>query len=100
MSILKDNPRLIVELGSHTDARGGKEDNMLLSQRRAESAVQYIVSKGINNERIGAKGYGEEELVNKCSNGVKCTEEAHQDNRRTEFKVTGIAGLASLSSAP
>ena len=90
VAILKDNPRLIIELGSHTDARGGNEDNMTLSQKRAESAVQYIVSKGVSNERIAAKGYGEEKILNACTDGVTCSEPEHQRNRRTEFTVTGI----------
>jgi outer membrane protein OmpA-like peptidoglycan-associated protein len=90
VAILKDNPRLIIELGSHTDARGSAEDNMVLSQKRAESAVQYIVSKGVSNERIAAKGYGEEKILNACTDGVNCSEPEHQRNRRTEFTVTGI----------
>ncbi|NLA24685.1 MAG: OmpA family protein, partial [Bacteroidales bacterium] len=60
-----------------------------LSQRRAESAVEYIIANGIDSERITAKGYGESVLVNNCSDGVNCSEEEHQLNRRTEFKVTG-----------
>ncbi|REK34351.1 MAG: OmpA family protein, partial [Bacteroidetes bacterium] len=64
--------------------------NMILSQRRAESAVNYIVSRGIDASRITAKGYGETMLVNECANKVNCTEEQHQANRRTEFKVTAM----------
>jgi hypothetical protein len=63
---------------------------MTLSQKRAESAVQYIVSKGVNGERISAKGYGEEKILNVCTDGVNCSEPEHQRNRRTEFTVTGI----------
>jgi len=59
-----------------------------LSQRRAESAVAYIIEQGIAAERITAKGYGESKLVNQCSNGVECSKEEHQRNRRTEFAVT------------
>ncbi len=86
--ILLQNPGIEIELGSHTDCRGSDPYNLALSQRRAESAVAYIVSMGIDKKRITAKGYGETVLVNKCSNGVECTEEEHQMNRRTEFKVT------------
>jgi outer membrane protein OmpA-like peptidoglycan-associated protein len=86
VTIMKENP-ITVELGSHTDSRGSDEYNIRLSQHRAESAVQYIVSKGIEPSRITAHGYGETQLVNKCSNGVPCTEAEHQANRRTEFKV-------------
>jgi outer membrane protein OmpA-like peptidoglycan-associated protein/tetratricopeptide (TPR) repeat protein len=84
--IMKENP-VNIELGSHCDSRASDAYNMILSQNRAESAVHYIVSKGINPTRITAKGYGESQLVNKCKNGVPCTEEEHQMNRRTEFKV-------------
>jgi len=89
VTILIDNPEIIVELGSHTDSRGSFKYNETLSQRRAESAVAYIISKGIEPDRISAKGYGESVPVNGCVDGVKCSEEDFQMNRRTEFKVTG-----------
>jgi hypothetical protein len=91
VALLIENPTIIIELGSHTDSRGSDKYNETLSQKRAESAVQYIVEHGIAADRITAKGYGEYQLVNKCSNGVKCSEEEHQMNRRTEFKVTGFS---------
>ncbi|MFK7775847.1 MAG: OmpA family protein [Saprospiraceae bacterium] len=87
---LKDNPSIIVELGSHTDSRGKDKYNLDLSQKRAESAVEYLVENGIDASRISAKGYGETQLVNKCTNGVKCSERRHQMNRRTELKITGF----------
>lgn len=87
VAILKDNPNIKIELGSHTDSRADDEYNRKLSQRRAESAVNYIVSEGIEKNRIRAKGYGETQLINKCINDVPCSEEEHQENRRTEFKV-------------
>lgn len=90
VQIMTDNPGIFVELGSHTDARGSDEYNIKLSQRRANAAVKYIISKGIDKTRITAKGYGETQHLNGCSNGEECSEEAHQLNRRTEFKVTGI----------
>jgi peptidoglycan-associated lipoprotein len=88
---LNDNPKITIELSSHTDARGKDDFNMKLSQQRAQAAVDYIVSKGIDKSRITAKGYGESKLKNKCKNNVKCTEAEHEKNRRTEFKVTKIA---------
>lgn len=91
VTLLNENPHIIIELGSHTDSRGTFKYNEVLSQRRAESAVNYIISRGIDSSRITAKGYGEYQLVNQCSDGVKCTEEEHQMNRRTEFKVTGFS---------
>ncbi|WP_316803144.1 OmpA family protein [Pedobacter nototheniae] len=87
VKIMKDNPTIWIELGSHTDSRGKDSYNLTLSQKRAESAVNYIISKGIDKNRITAKGYGETQLLNRCSNGVECTESEHQLNRRTEFKI-------------
>ena len=84
---MRDNPTLEIELGSHTDSRGVDVYNLDLSQRRAKSVVNYLVSRGIARERMVAKGYGETQLINKCSNGVACTVEEHQANRRTEFKI-------------
>lgn len=88
VTVLKENPTIWIELGSHTDSRGNDLYNQKLSQNRANSAVAYIISRGISKERITAKGYGETMLVNNCGNGVQCTVEAHQLNRRTEFKIT------------
>jgi len=79
-----------IELGSHTDSRGSSEYNMELSQKRAESAVDYIVSKGISRNRITAIGYGESVMVNGCVDGVYCSDKQHQENRRTEFKIIDI----------
>ncbi len=90
VQVLNDNPRLIVELGSHTDARGGDAYNLSLSQKRARAAVDYILEKGVYSDRISSKGYGETILVNECANGVKCGNLRHEENRRTEFKVVGI----------
>ncbi len=98
VKLMKDNPTIIVELGSHTDSRGTTVYNQKLSQRRAESAVKYIISKGINENRIQAKGYGESRLLNKCKDGVPCTEEEHQLNRRTEFTVTGFTDQPVIKS--
>ncbi|MFC5272158.1 OmpA family protein [Adhaeribacter terreus] len=88
---LNDNPKVTIELSSHTDSRGKDAYNQTLSQKRAEAAVDYIVSKGIDKARITAKGYGESKPKNKCKNGVKCTEEQFAVNRRTEFKITKVA---------
>lgn len=85
--IMKDNPTMWIELGSHTDSRGNDQYNQWLSQRRANSAVQYIIDQGIHKNRISAKGYGESQLLNRCAKGVKCSETEHQLNRRTEFKI-------------
>ncbi len=83
VTILQDNPTLKIELGSHTDARDTDSYNQKLSQNRAKSAVEYIVSKGIDASRMTYKGYGETLLIVKSAK----TEEEHQRNRRTEFKI-------------
>ena len=77
----------LMEIGSHTDARGSYAFNERLSQRRAESVVKYLTSKGVDKSRLIAKGYGESQLINHCKDGVKCTEMEHQRNRRTTFRV-------------
>lgn len=78
---------LKLELSSHTDSRGIDSYNEWLSQQRSNSCVNYIISKGISAERIIAKGYGEYKLKNRCANDVECTDEEHQQNRRTELKI-------------
>ncbi|HEY4651084.1 MAG TPA: OmpA family protein [Pontibacter sp.] len=86
VEVLQDNPNISIELSSHTDSRGSDVYNLDLSQRRAESAVEYIISKGISKGRITAKGYGETRPVVRNAK----TEADHQRNRRTEFKVVRI----------
>ena len=80
-------PDMIIQFGSHTDARGGDGYNMWLSQNRASETVSHLISIGADARRITGKGFGETKLVNNCSNNVKCTEIEHQQNRRTEFVV-------------
>jgi outer membrane protein OmpA-like peptidoglycan-associated protein/tetratricopeptide (TPR) repeat protein len=84
---LQDNPSLKIELGSHTDSREGLGYNQVLSERRAQSAVEYLVGQGIARNRLTWKGYGDTSLLNRCADGVECTEDEHQKNRRTEFKI-------------
>lgn len=88
-NLMVENPQYIIEIGSHTDARGSGHYNQRLSQRRAESVVRWLSDKGINRSRLVARGYGETVNVNDCVNNVPCTEREHQMNRRTEFKVIG-----------
>jgi outer membrane protein OmpA-like peptidoglycan-associated protein/tetratricopeptide (TPR) repeat protein len=83
----QENPDLTIEIGSHTDSRGSDAYNLKLSQARAQSVVDYLIEKGIAKEKLLAKGYGETKPVNGCVNGVNCTEEEHQKNRRTTFRV-------------
>jgi len=86
VKILKDNPSIRIELSSHTDSRSSDDYNLTLSQQRAQAAVDYLVSQGIASDRLVAKGYGETQLI--VPNAQ--TEEEHQTNRRTEFKVIEI----------
>lgn len=86
VALLKRNPGLRIQLSSHTDCQGGDNYNQDLSQRRAESAVRYLVQNGIDNGRLVAKGYGESKLANTCRCNA-CTPEEHQENRRTTFLV-------------
>ena len=90
LTFLKENPNVVVEIASHTDSRGSKAYNKALSQRRADAVKNYLISKGISPDRIISKGYGEERLLNNCSDGVPCTEAQHQQNRRTEFRVVEV----------
>ncbi|WP_270090019.1 OmpA family protein [Sphingobacterium sp. SYP-B4668] len=87
VNVMNENPTLKIELSSHTDSRGSDSYNLKLSDRRAKSAVDYIISRGVAKERLVSKGYGETRLVNNCANGVKCSEAEHQANRRTEVEV-------------
>ncbi len=90
VQVLKDNPALKIEMGSHTDARGSDHYNMILSDKRAKSAVEYLVDNGIDPNNLTWRGYGETRLINSCTNNTSCEEEMHQENRRTELKITGI----------
>jgi len=81
---MKDHPNSRIEMSAHTDSRGPSEYNLSLSDKRAKSAVDYIISRGINASRVSAKGYGETRLKNHCSDGTTCSEADHAINRRTE----------------
>ena len=88
VDVMKEHPTMVIKIESHTDSRGGDRYNMRLSDRRAKSTRDYIISRGIEANRIeSAIGYGESQLLNNCKNGVKCTEEQHQLNRRSYFYI-------------
>ena len=91
VKVMNENPNMVIELGSHTDCRSGAASNMALSDRRAKASAEYIKKRITNPERIYGKGYGETQLTNgcECEGAVKstCSEEEHQKNRRTEFKI-------------
>lgn len=87
ISAMKQVPSMVISARSHTDSRGRDSYNLSLSDRRAKSTVAYIISRGVEPSRITGQGYGETQLVNGCANGVKCSDEEHQLNRRSEFIV-------------
>ena len=88
VDVMRAHPNMVIKIESHTDSRGSDRYNMKLSDRRAKSTQEYLLSRDIAPERIeSAIGYGESQLLNKCSNGVKCTEEEHQLNRRSYFYI-------------
>ncbi len=90
IQLLKDNPKVVLEISAHTDARGDASFNQRLSQKRAEAVVKWLTDRGIESSRLFAKGYGESRLVNHCKDGVACSEAEHQRNRRTEFRVVEV----------
>ncbi|MFK7808437.1 MAG: OmpA family protein, partial [Saprospiraceae bacterium] len=92
LNILNDNPDYIVEIGSHTDSRGSSAYNRSLSQRRADSVVRWLTKKGTPRDRLVSVGYGETKNVNNCANRIPCSEQEHQMNRRTEFRILGTMG--------
>ncbi|MES2808613.1 MAG: OmpA family protein [Bacteroidota bacterium] len=85
--ILKEHPSIRLEVGSHTDSRAPSTYNLMLSRRRADSAVAYLVKRGIAADRLVAIGYGDTRLLNKCQKGEFCSEDEHQINRRTEVHI-------------
>lgn len=84
---MKLYPNLKVDVRSHTDSQASYTYNIALSNRRAKSTLEYLIKRGVSRENLTAKGYGETQLVNDCTNGVKCTDAKHEENRRSEFIV-------------
>lgn len=87
LTALDEYPQLNINIESHTDSRGNADYNLKLSQARAKSTLQWLYDKGVSKNRLTAKGFGETQLINKCSNTVECTEEEHQLNRRSMFII-------------
>ncbi len=91
IQLMRDNPLIEIEIGSHTDSKGRDEMNMELSQKRANEVVEFLIEYGgIAADRMRAQGFGETQLVNNCENGITCSEMEHAENRRTEVRITGI----------
>jgi outer membrane protein OmpA-like peptidoglycan-associated protein len=96
-ALMQQHPGITVEMASHTDSRGSEKYNRELSQRRAEGVVNYLVSTGINRQRLQPVGYGESQPRNSCQDGVPCTEQEHSRNRRTEIRIiTGVQGASVI----
>jgi len=88
IATLNQHPDMEIEIASYTDAVGSRDYNLGISQKRAEKVVEYLISKGIDSNRLLPIGYGESGIRNHCTNGVKCSDREHQFNRRIEIKVT------------
>ncbi|WP_026726122.1 OmpA family protein [Flavobacterium sasangense] len=87
IAVMNQYPNMTIDIRSHTDSRQTHKYNELLSDRRAKSTLEFMVKNGINRNRLTAKGYGETQLVNNCSDDIPCSEAEHQKNRRSEFIV-------------
>jgi outer membrane protein OmpA-like peptidoglycan-associated protein/tetratricopeptide (TPR) repeat protein len=89
-AVMQEYPKLKIDIRSHTDSRSSAKSNLVLSDKRAKSIMAWLVSKGIDASRLRGKGYGESQLLNRCKDGVKCSEEEHLKNRRSEFLILSI----------
>lgn len=87
LEVMKQFPAMKIDVRSHTDSRQTAQYNLNLSNKRAKSTVQWLEKKGIESSRLTGKGYGETQLINKCFDGINCTEAEHQANRRSEFII-------------
>ncbi|NGY38779.1 OmpA family protein [Flavobacterium sp. XN-5] len=90
LDVLIEYPAMKLDIRSHTDSRGSSKYNEALSDRRAKSTINWLIKNGVAKDRLTAKGYGEYKLINKCADGIECTEEEHQLNRRSEFIITDL----------
>jgi len=87
VAVLQENPSIKVDISAHTDSKGNDQENFILSEQRAKAVINYLVKNGISISRLSSKGNGETMLINRCKNGVECSELEHAVNRRVEFKV-------------
>lgn len=91
VEVMKEYPQMIIKVESHTDSRGSDKYNEILSDKRAKSTGQYTISQGIEANRIESSiGYGEKQIINKCGNGVRCSNVEHDINRRSEFIIVRL----------
>ena len=90
LDVMNQYPNMKLDIRSHTDSRGSFKYNESLSDRRAKSTINWLIKNGVNKNRLTGKGYGESQLINKCSDGVECTDDEHQLNRRSEFIIMAL----------
>ncbi|WP_299547675.1 OmpA family protein [Seonamhaeicola sp.] len=90
VAAMQQHANLQVDVRSYTDSRADDAYNLLLSDKRAKATIDYLVSRGINEDRLSGKGYGETQLLNNCDNNTKCSDAEHQKNRRSEFIISAI----------
>jgi outer membrane protein OmpA-like peptidoglycan-associated protein len=85
--VLKNNTSIKIEISAHTDSKGNDQDNLKLSEQRAKSVTDFLIQNGINSSRLISKGFGETKILNRCKNGIDCSDLEHAINRRVEFKI-------------
>lgn len=90
VEIMNEYPEISIEIRSHTDSRQSKDYNLRLSNKRAKATLEKLIEMGVAPEKLKSKGFGESELINYCSDGITCSEEEHQANRRSEFVIVNI----------
>lgn len=90
LDVLQQSHKMKIDIRSHTDSRASTKYNESLSERRAKSTMKWLIDNGISADRLTSKGYGESRLINKCADGVECTEAEHQLNRRSEFIIMSL----------
>ena len=90
VAVMKQNPNMYIDVRSHTDSRQTQQYNKELSEKRAKSTIAWMIKQGIESSRLTGKGYGETQLINKCADGISCTEQEHQANRRSEFIIISM----------
>jgi outer membrane protein OmpA-like peptidoglycan-associated protein/tetratricopeptide (TPR) repeat protein len=90
VKMMRDNPKMRIELSAHTDSRSEADFNQKISEGRAKASAEYLFKRGISRARVEYKGYGESQLINQCADGVQCSEDEHAKNRRTEIKILSM----------
>ena len=90
LALMNEYPKMKIDIRSHTDSRQSTKNNQILSENRAKSTMEWLIKNEIAADRLTAKGYGESQLINQCADGIKCTEEEHQANRRSEFIIVSM----------